>query len=149
MSRAAIDPDSGEEHESWRDDVRRLARQRDAVVLAHNYQSAEIQDVADHVGDSLALSRIAARTAGSISPGSGVNIARSSPRSAPIRSTIDAAPGPTLPDAALMTTDSRRGAGEFTGLGSIRPQRSAATVVRRSSHVTTGHGKIARNFSTN
>ena len=47
---------------TWADDVRRLARQRDAVVLAHNYVLPEIQDVADHVGDSLALSRIAAQT---------------------------------------------------------------------------------------
>ena len=44
----------------WVDQVRRLARQRDAVILAHNYQLPEIQDVADHVGDSLGLSRIAA-----------------------------------------------------------------------------------------
>jgi quinolinate synthase len=50
------------ERESWQHEVRRLARERDAVVLAHNYQVAEIQDVADYVGDSLALSRIAART---------------------------------------------------------------------------------------
>ena len=47
---------------TWQDEVRELARQRDAVVLAHNYQEPAIQDVADHVGDSLALSRIAAHT---------------------------------------------------------------------------------------
>ncbi|HTF53455.1 MAG TPA: quinolinate synthase NadA [Pseudonocardia sp.] len=44
----------------WADEVRRLAEERDAVVLAHNYQLPEIQDVAHHTGDSLALSRIAA-----------------------------------------------------------------------------------------
>src|SRR5215469_17042358 len=41
-------------------EVQRLAAGRDAVILAHNYQSPEIQDVADHVGDSLALARLAA-----------------------------------------------------------------------------------------
>ncbi len=45
---------------AWAEEVRRLARQRDAVLLAHNYQLPEIQEVADHTGDSLALSRIAA-----------------------------------------------------------------------------------------
>jgi len=44
------------------DEVRELARERDAVILAHNYQRPEVQDVADYVGDSLGLSRQGAAT---------------------------------------------------------------------------------------
>jgi len=42
--------------------IERLRRQRRAVILAHNYQLPEVQDIADYVGDSLNLSRQAAQT---------------------------------------------------------------------------------------
>ena len=47
-------------------EVRALAEQRGAVILAHNYQVPEVQDVAHFVGDSLGLSREAADAAGDV-----------------------------------------------------------------------------------
>jgi quinolinate synthase len=43
-------------------EIERLRRERGAVILAHNYQAAEVQDIADYVGDSLGLSRQAQAT---------------------------------------------------------------------------------------
>ncbi len=48
------------------EEVRALASERGAVILAHNYQLPEIQDVADYVGDSLGLSQQAARAEGEL-----------------------------------------------------------------------------------
>ena len=56
MTVAPSIPEFAELHE----EVRELARANDAVILAHNYQRPEVQDVADYVGDSLGLSRQAA-----------------------------------------------------------------------------------------
>jgi quinolinate synthase len=42
--------------------IRQLKDERNAVILAHNYQRGEVQDIADYVGDSLGLSRQAAAT---------------------------------------------------------------------------------------
>src|SRR6266704_5348863 len=44
------------------EEIKHLARTRNAVILSHNYERAEVQDVADFVGDSLGLSREAAKT---------------------------------------------------------------------------------------
>src|SRR3954467_7192772 len=47
-------------------EIKELARERDAIILAHNYERAEVQDVADFVGDSLGLSREAAKTSADV-----------------------------------------------------------------------------------
>jgi quinolinate synthase len=63
MAPVATPPDlAPEDVPTLQDEVRALARERDAVILAHNYQRPEVQDVADYVGDSLGLSRQGAAT---------------------------------------------------------------------------------------
>ena len=49
-------------YEELQEEIKYLARERNAVILAHNYERPEVQDVADFVGDSLGLSREAAKT---------------------------------------------------------------------------------------
>jgi quinolinate synthase len=63
MAPPATPPDlAPEDVSALQDEVRERARERDAVILAHNYQRPEVQDVADYVGDSLGLSRQGAAT---------------------------------------------------------------------------------------
>jgi len=54
-------------------EIRRLKRERNAVILAHYYQEDELQDIADHVGDSLQLSQAAAKTQADVIAFCGVN----------------------------------------------------------------------------
>ena len=44
------------------EEIRRLCREKNAIIMAHYYQRPEIQDIADFVGDSLALAQVAAKT---------------------------------------------------------------------------------------
>lgn len=55
-----------EKTETLAAEIRRLAGEKNALILAHNYQRAEVQAVADHTGDSLELARIAADNAAEI-----------------------------------------------------------------------------------
>ena len=93
----------------WAQRVRALARERDAVILAHNYQVPEIQDVADHVGDSLALSRIAAQASQGTIVFCGVHfMAETAKILAPDKTVLipDAAAGCSLADS--LTADELR-----------------------------------------
>ncbi len=93
----------------WADEVRALARRRDAVLLAHNYQLPEIQDIADHTGDSLALSRIAAESAASTIVFCGVHFMAETAKILSPEKTVlipDAAAGCSLADS--ITADQLR-----------------------------------------
>jgi quinolinate synthase len=107
----------------WADQVRALAQARDAVVLAHNYQLPEIQDVADHTGDSLALSRIAADSPASTIVFCGVHfMAETAKILAPDKTVLipDARAGCSLADS-ITADELRAWKAQFTEPGQPRP----------------------------
>lgn len=50
------------EKETLLQEINRLRKEKNAVIMAHYYQEKDIQDIADHIGDSLALAQLAAKT---------------------------------------------------------------------------------------
>ncbi len=101
-----------------KDRIRRLARQRNAIILAHNYQPPEIQDVADLCGDSLELSIKASQTSADVIVFCGVRfMAETASILSPDKTVLLPAPDAGCPMADMV--DPHRLTGMKKALGDI------------------------------
>jgi quinolinate synthase len=89
-----------------RDEISRLRKEKNAIILAHNYQLPEVQDIADLVGDSLELSRAAARMEGEVIVFCGVDfMAETAAILSPEKTVLLPAVDACCPMADMITAD--------------------------------------------
>lgn len=125
--------------------IRALAAERDAVVLAHNYQRAEVQDVADFVGDSLGLSRQAAATGASVIVFAGVRfMAETASILAPDKTVLLPEPAAGCPMADMITAEQAIAfKAAHPGLPLVTYVNSSAAVKARSDVCCTSANAVA------
>ncbi len=109
------------EQQALKDEIRRLAKERNALILAHNYQRDEIQEIADICGDSLGLSQEAARTDRAVIVFCGVHfMAESAAILAPDKLVLIPRPDAGCPMADMVDAE---------GLRAMKAQHPGAVVV--------------------
>ncbi len=107
--------------EALKSEIRNLLQQRNAVLLAHNYQRDEIQEIADHTGDSLGLSQVAARSSARVIVFAGVHfMAESAAILAPDRTVLLPRHDAGCPMADMITPE---------GVADLREKYPGGTVV--------------------
>ena len=126
-------------------EVRDLVRERDAVLLAHNYQRAEVQDAADFVGDSLGLSREAAATDARLIVFAGVHfMAETAKILAPERTVLLPEPAAGCPMADMITAEQARAfKGAHPGLPLVTYVNSSADVKAETDVCCTSANAVA------
>lgn len=91
------------------EEILALKEKRDAIILAHNYQRPEVQDIADLTGDSLELARAAAAMEGEVIVFCGVDfMAETAAILAPEKTVLLPAPDACCPMAEMVTADELR-----------------------------------------
>ncbi len=127
------------------DEIRRLAAERDAVILAHTYQRAEVQDVADFVGDSLGLARQAAATGASVIVFAGVHfMAETAKILSPDKRVLLPEPRAGCPMADMVTGDALRAwKAEHPGVPVVTYVNSSADVKAESDVCVTSANAVA------
>ena len=125
-------------------EIKQIARDRNAVVLAHNYQRPEVQDVADFVGDSLGLSREAANTSADVIVFCGVHfMAETAAILSPQKTVLlpDLAAGCSL--ASTINADElRRWKGEHPGAVVVSYVNTSAEVKAESDYCCTSGNAV-------